>query len=201
MTRETKGAKQVQVISLFRRPCLSRAVRGLGPVVAAAGLILTGTATAHASPILADSFEGNPSSRWQVLTSGDNEASFDINQGHARSGVNNGWLRTGTGWSAQRLPVSIGSWGDRTRCTASIYAQPVGTDPQDGAQVALQIWHTNGTKLSETAPWLPATGYQRIATGFVDLNGIDTVYVQAIYGKDGGAKKYVRLDDMTLQCS
>ncbi|MEU4227042.1 hypothetical protein AB0F17_22320 [Nonomuraea sp. NPDC026600] len=179
-----KGAKKVLVLS---------AVVGL----TLAGLSVT---TAHASAFhrFSDGFEGNPLAHWQPLTNGDGRADFDINEGFARTGKNNGWLYTGQGWAAERIAVPIGAWGgDRSNCMAEIYAQPL----DGGAQVGLEIWDPNGwRKLTSTAPWLPGPGYQPIRTSRVDLSRIDTVYVQAIFGKDNGVKQFVRLDDMSLLC-
>ncbi|MFD0684609.1 hypothetical protein [Actinomadura fibrosa] len=163
------------------------------------GLALAGLSAtaAHASVSLSDGFEGNPWSRWEALVSGDGRADVDIDQGFARTGTNNGWLYTGQGWAAERIAVPVGSWSDRSNCSAEIYAQPVG----GGAQVGLEIWDPNGwRKLTATAPWLTGPGYQPIRTRPVDLRGIDKVYVQAIFGKDNGVKQFVRLDDMTLRC-
>lgn len=168
---------------------------------AVAGLMFAALPTAMAQASTTrffDGFEANPSMRWEPLTSGDGRADFDIAQGFARSGANDGWLYTGQGWAAERIAVPIGTWPDRSNCTAEIYAQPVG----GGAQVALEIWDPNGWhKLTSTAPFLPGSGYQPIRTSRINLTRINTVYVQAIFGKDNGVKQFVRLDDMTLQCS
>lgn len=162
-----------------------------------AGLSVT-TAHAASSHQFSDGFEGNPSANWQPLTSGDGRADFDIDQGFARTDKNNGWLYTGQGWAAERIAIPIAAWGgDRSNCTAEIYAQPV----DGGAQVGLEIWDPNGWhKLTSTAPYLRGPGYQPIKTSRVNLSRIDTVYVQAIFGKDNGVKQFVRLDDMTLRC-
>ncbi|WP_329403959.1 hypothetical protein [Streptomyces melanogenes] len=177
----------------------NRLMRWLG----AAALIAGGSVCAVATPAEAstveftDSFEGNPWNRWEGFHEGDGVAGADLGQGLARTGANNGWLYTGQGWAAERIAVPVGSWGDRSNCTASIHAQPVG----GGAQVGLQVWDPNGWHLlTETYPWLGGQGYQKITTGPINVSGLSTVYVQAIYGSSSGKPQFVRLDDVTFRC-
>ncbi|GAB2579333.1 hypothetical protein GCM10027168_10260 [Streptomyces capparidis] len=94
--------------------------------------------------------------------------------------------------------MSVAGWEERENCAARIFAQPVA----GGAQVGLRIWDPDGWRLlpGDAAPWLGGSGYQGITTRPVDLSGVDTVYVQAIFGKHDGNGQFVRLDDMTLQC-
>jgi hypothetical protein len=166
--------------------------------------ILSGAAAAVAAPAEAstlqftNSFEGNPWSNWEGFTGGDGVAGADINQGLARSGANNGWLYAGHGWAAERIGVTVGSWQSRSNCTASIYAQPTG----GGAQTGLSIWDPNGWRelTVPTVRWVSGPGYQQISAGPVNLTGLDTVYVQAIYGNDSATAQFVRLDDVSLRC-
>ncbi|MFG2969737.1 hypothetical protein ACGFZS_41330 [Streptomyces sp. NPDC048288] len=149
-----------------------------------------------------NSFEGNPWNDWQGLQSGDGVAGADVNGNPvvARSGVNNGWLYTGNGWAAEKIAVPIGSWTNRSNCSASIYANPVSY----GAGVGLEVWDPNGAggwvRLTSTAPGLSAGRYQQITTAPLNLTGISTVYVQAIYGNDSGVAQFVRIDDVSLTC-
>ncbi|TYB71032.1 hypothetical protein FXF51_00905 [Nonomuraea sp. PA05] len=188
-------------LSRVQRRTPRRGAKKFLTLTAVVGLVFAGlpAAIAQAAPSrFADGFEGNPAQRWEPLTSGDGRADFDLAQGLARSGADNGWLYAGQGWAAQRIAVPVGGWPERSSCVAEIYAQPVG----GGAQVALEIWDPNGWhKLTSTAPFLPGSGYQRIRTSRIDLRRLDTVYVQAIFGKDDGARQFVRLDDVSLRCS
>ncbi|MFD5074422.1 hypothetical protein [Streptomyces sp. NPDC058371] len=163
-------------------------------------------AQAQAAPIstvtFTNSFEGNPWNDWQGLKSGDGVAGADVNGNPvvARTGVNNGWLYTGTGWAAEKIAVSIGSWGDRSNCSASIWANPVSY----GAGVGLEVWDPNGAngwvKLTSTAPGVSAGKYQQITTPPLNLNGLSTVYIQAIYGNSKAVAQFVRIDDVSLTC-
>ncbi|GAA2212577.1 hypothetical protein GCM10009850_080390 [Nonomuraea monospora] len=143
-----------------RRRTSKRGAKKFLTLTAVVGLVFTGLPTAiaqAAAPRFSDGFEGNPAQRWEPLTSGDGRAGFDLAQGLARSGADNGWLYAGQGWAAERIAVPVGDWPERSSCVAEIYAQPVGGG---GAQVALEIWDPNGWhKLTSTAPFsrAPAT--------------------------------------------
>ncbi|MGW4115348.1 hypothetical protein ACWEFJ_31110 [Actinosynnema sp. NPDC004786] len=181
---------------------------GLFAAALAAAAVFTGTAagqptgtttdgaTAKAYASASDGFEGDPWSRWERFTSGDAAADVNYGQGLAHNGANNGWLWAAHGWAAERYGVTIDTW-PRGNCTASIWAEPV----DGGAQVELQIWDPNGWRLvATTAPWLAGDGYQRIVTSGINLNGVNKVFVQAIFGNDTGAGKFIRLDDVALEC-
>lgn len=124
-------------------------------------------------------------------------AGADIGQGHARSGLNNGWLFAGHGWAAERVRVPVSSWQNRSNCAASVYARPVA----DGAQVGVQVWDPNGWRLlAESYPWLDGDRHQWITTGSLNTSQLDTVYVQVIFGKDSPQQQYVRIDDVSFRC-
>jgi hypothetical protein len=144
-----------------------------------------------------DGFEGDPWSRWEGLAEGDGVAGADIDQGLAHYGKNNGWLFAGHGWAAERIGVSVGQWADRSICMAEIWMRPVG----GGATVGLQVWNPDGWHLiAETYPWLDGTSYQRVLLLPFSLEGLDKVYVQAIFGNHTGDERFVRIDDMVLRC-
>jgi hypothetical protein len=167
-------------------------------LVMAAGAAVPAQAAPASAVQFSDGFEGNPWSHWQKFQDGDGVAGADINQGLARSGANDGWLYTGTGWAAERIAVPVGSWSNRSVCTARIYAESVSY----AAQVGLEIWNPNNgwVRLTGTTGWITTGGYQLITSAPVDLSALDTVYVQAIYGNYGAIPQYVRLDDMSLTC-
>ena len=176
-------------------------------VAAAAAVTAIGLAVpAQSAPAttiqFTNSFEGNPWNDWQGLQTGDGVAGADVNGNPvvARTGVNNGWLYTGNGWAAEKIAVPIGSWGNRSNCSASIWANPVSY----GAGVGLEVWDPNGAngwvKLTSTAPGVSAGRYQQITTAPLNLNGLSTVYIQAIYGNSSGVPQFVRIDDVSLTC-
>ncbi|MFC9848569.1 hypothetical protein ACFWFF_14415 [Streptomyces sp. NPDC060223] len=176
-------------------------------VAAAAAVTAIGIAVpAQSAPAttiqFTNSFEGNPWNDWQGLQTGDGVAGADVNGNPvvARTGVNNGWLYTGNGWAAEKIAVPIGSWGNRSNCSASIWANPVSY----GAGVGLEVWDPNGAngwvKLTSTAPGVSAGRYQQITTAPLNLNGLSTVYIQAIYGNSSGVPQFVRIDDVSLTC-
>ncbi|GLZ40782.1 hypothetical protein [Actinokineospora sp. NBRC 105648] len=183
-------------------------VSGRGNHRTSAAALTTGTA-AVAAPVSgehaamaryagdSDGFEGDPWIRWERFTSGDGATDVNYGLGFAHNGANNGWLYAAHGWAAERLRVSVDSWPNRHNCRARVWARPV----DQGAQVELQVWDPNGWRiLTSTAPWLSSAGYQKIVTSGVDLTGVPTVYVQAIYGNSTGAGRFVRLDDAVLEC-
>ncbi|MEV7342289.1 hypothetical protein [Streptomyces sp. NPDC093544] len=183
--------------SLLRLIAVAAAV-----AVTAIGIAVPAQAAPGTTVTFANSFEGNPWNDWQGLASGDGVAGADVNGNPvvARSGVNNGWLYTGNGWAAEKIAVTIGSWGNRSNCSASIWANPVSY----GAGVGLEVWDPNGAngwvKLTSTAPGISAGSYQQITTAPLNLNGLSTVYIQAIYGNNNGVKQFVRIDDVSLTC-
>ncbi|WIG95688.1 hypothetical protein [Myxococcus sp. SDU36] len=169
--------------------------------VVAASLTMLGTNAAYADIIQVwDSLEGpTPWTRWQGGGDGDGVAGYDINGGVALYGANNGWLYVGNGWAANRIPVNIGHW-QRHNCAAAVSVNVLAP----GAFVGLQIWNPNGwTIIAETYPWIVGngTGYHQIAIGNLNLSRFGTVYLQVIYGNSDNIKKFVRFDDMVLQCS
>jgi hypothetical protein len=93
-------------------------------------LVVAGALAAVASPAQAsatqlwDSFEGNaPWTRWEAFQGGgDGGAWFDINQGLAHYGSNNGWLYANYGWAFERLAVSMSGFPVRTRCDVAMQA-------------------------------------------------------------------------------
>jgi len=148
-----------------------------------------------------DSVEGaTPWTRWQGGGSGDGVAGYDLNGGVARTGANNGWLHVGNGWAANRLPVSLSGFHTRNNCAAGVYANVLAP----GAQVGLQIWNPNGwTIIAEIYPWVVGngTGYHVVSMGNLNLSGFSgTIYLQFIYGNSDGIKKFIRFDDMVLEC-
>lgn len=65
------------------------------------------------------------------------------------------------------------------------------------------LFATNGRGhlLHSTYPWLDGSGaYQAVNTARWNLNGVNPVFVRAIIGANGSSR-FVRLDDMTTQCS
>jgi len=174
------------------------AVGVAAPAEAAQGSTITPASTVQ----FTNSFEGNPWNDWQPLSSGDGVGGADVNQhpDAARTGANNGWLYVGNGWAAEKIAVPISSWGNRSNCSASIWAEPLFY----GAGVGLEVWNPNGpngwVKLTGTAPGLNAGFYQKITTGPLNLNGISTVYIQPIYGNNRIDPQFVRLDDVSLTC-
>ncbi|MFI9384512.1 hypothetical protein [Kutzneria sp. NPDC052558] len=184
------------------RTVFARTGRTFGIIAAllavAAGVAAPAQAAPAATVQATDGFEGNPWSHWQGITDGDGVAGADINQGLARSGANDGWLYTGTGYAAERLAVPVSGWANRRYCTAQIFAQTVSY----AAQVGLEIWSpANGwVKLTGATGWITPGGYQPITTLPIDLSGQSTVYVQAIYGNNGAVPQFVRLDDASLTC-
>jgi len=170
--------------------------------VTAIGIAVPAQAAPATSVTFTNSFEGNPWNDWTPLQSGDGVAGADVNGNPvvARTGVNNGWLYTGNGWAAEKIAVNIGSWGNRSNCSASIWANPVSY----GAGVGLEIWDPNGAngwvKLTSTAQGVSTGSYQQITTPPLNLSGVSTVYVQAIYGNNKTQKQFVRIDDVSLTC-
>lgn len=182
------------------RTVFARTGRTIGVVAAMLAIAAGAAVPAQATTVqFNDGFEGVPSSRWQGVTDGDGVAGFDINRGLARSGANDGWLYTGTGFAAERIAVPVSGWANRQYCTAQIYAQVVDYD----AQVGLEIWNPdNGwSKLTSTTAWITRGGYQPITTFPIDLRGASTVYIQAIYGNHDVKPQFVRLDDANLTCA
>ncbi|MFF7475930.1 hypothetical protein [Streptomyces sp. NPDC008092] len=183
--------------SLFRSMLVAAAA-----AVTAIGIALPAQAAPATTFSFTNSFEGNPWNDWQGLQSGDGVPGADVNGNPvvARTGVNNGWLRAGTGWAAEKIAVPIDSWTNRTNCTASIWADPVSY----GAGVGLEVWDPNGAngwvKLTSTAPGLSAGRYTQIRTAPLNLSGLSTVYVQAIYGNSRTDPQFVRIDDVELTC-
>jgi hypothetical protein len=164
--------------------------------------LLVATGTAHAGVVQwTDGYEANPQSRWEGgIQGGDGYSGFDIAGGVARSGSNDGWLYANNGWSAMRIAKSISLWpANRSDCAAAIYADPVG----GGANIGLEIWDPNGwRKIASTVVWIDdSAGYKIIPLYFLNLTGIQTVYLQPIYGNNGGPAKFIRFDDAVIQCS
>ncbi|RSN40295.1 hypothetical protein DMC64_35895 [Amycolatopsis sp. WAC 04197] len=147
-----------------------------------------------------DGYESNPFGVWERgIQGGDGHSWFDIGMGVARTGNNNGWLFADNGWSAMRTAKSLSSFpSNRSNCAAAIHADPVG----GGANIGLEIWDPNGwRKISHTVKWIDDwAGYQLITLPNLNLNGVGTVYLQPIYGNNGGPAKYIRLDDAIIQC-
>lgn len=170
-------------------------------VVAVLFTLLT-TNEAHAGTTQRwDSLEGaTPWTRWQGGGSGDGAAGYDIGGGVARSGANNGWLHVGNGWAANRIPVDLGGFFSRHNCAAAVAVNVLAP----GAQVGLQIWNPNGWQvIAETYPWIVGngTGYHQIVLTNLNLSGFfGTIYLQVIYGNNDNIKKFVRFDDMVLEC-
>lgn len=168
--------------------------------VAAAALaaLAVFTGTANASGYVHDGFEGSYWNRWEPGQQGDALAGYDDQgePGVAFKGSVNGWLYSHGGWAANRRKVDVSGWGSRGNCEARIWANPLGRDNQ----VELQVWDPNGWQMIATeAPWLGRDHYQQIVT-HVNLNGRNTVYVQAIFST-GGAAQFVRIDEMELECA
>ncbi|MFC0540411.1 hypothetical protein [Kutzneria chonburiensis] len=181
------------------RTVFARTGRAIGVVAAMLAIVAGAAVPAQAATQqFSDGFEGVPSSHWQGITEGDGVAGFDINQGLARSGANDGWLYTGTGYAAERIAVPVGGWPDKRNCSARIYAETLSY----AAQVGLEIWSPNNgwVRLTGLTGWITPGSYQAITTFPVDLTGQDTVYIQAIYGNNGVVPQFVRLDDATLTC-
>jgi hypothetical protein len=148
-----------------------------------------------------DSIEGTaPWTRWQGGGDGDGVAGYDINGGVAHSGANNGWLYVGNGWAANRIPVNLDGFFQRNSCAAAVYVDVLAP----GAVVGLQIWNPNGwTIIAETYPWIVGngTGYHSIVISNLNLTNFrGTIYLQFIYGNNDNIKRFVRFDDMVLEC-
>src|SRR5580704_1866647 len=132
MSNETHMSTSAFAMHRLSRPFSLVIVWAL--VVAAA---MSGPTTARASSnLFRGSFEGNPGDRWEGFTGEDGRTGFDIDKGTSRSGKNNGWLYADHGWAAERIAVHLSGFGPRTRCTASIFMEPLG----GSAQVGLQVW-------------------------------------------------------------
>lgn len=140
-----------------------------------------------------DGFEGNPSSRWAIVTGGSAWAGFDINVGTARSGTNNAWIFVTNGWAYHGLWVttSAPSW---SQCVAQFYFNASG-----GTFVGIEVWDPYANALSLHYPFISGGSYQQVTTPWWNLNGRTTLFVKAIIGSDGPAR-FARIDDMTLHC-
>ncbi len=172
-------------------------------VMSALPLALLGvTGTAHAGGVFwGDGYESNPFGNWERgIQGGDGHSWFDIGMGVARGGSNNnGWLFADHGWSAMRIAKSLNSFpSNRSNCSVTIYADPV----NGGANVGLEVWNpANWEKVSHTVKWIDGgAGYQPITVFPAKLAGLANIYVQPIYGNNGGPAKYVRLDDVDVRC-
>ncbi|MBP2472145.1 hypothetical protein JOF53_001017 [Crossiella equi] len=175
---------------------MAGALAALG-LVAGAGV---GNAGVRAT-VFADGFEGDMFSRWDRLNDRAGSGGGDFNGGVARTGANNGWVEASRGWGAVRIPVDT-RFVPKNSCQASIYANPVGEHDAPGSHVSLEVWNPNGwVKMLETIPYLNNASYQRITTPRFPLYGIDKIYVQVIFGNENGVRKFIRLDDMALECT
>ncbi|MEU5428492.1 hypothetical protein AB0H73_23295 [Streptomyces olivoreticuli] len=160
-----------------------------------AALAVSPTAQAE-EKVYTNGFEGYDIKGWDPLTGGDGVAGFEINQGTARSGRNNGWLSATRGWAREGIWARFGATTfPNTVCTAEIYVKPV----QD-LQFELRVWNPQGTKLATNAPWLVANGdYQNVkVTWIAEYN--NNAFVEAILGSDG-IPRAVRLDDLVVRCN
>lgn len=168
-------------------------------VVGALSTVLVATApgVAHAGlSQVSDGFEVNPVGAWLRATGGNASAGFDINQGTARSGRNNGWLFAVNGWAYEGFWVPTNAAASQAaQCAAQFYVHSSGP-----AQVGIEIWDAHAHLLSSTYPFVNGNGYQEIHTNRWPLNRVNPVFVKVIIGSNGAAK-FVRVDDMTLQCS
>ncbi|GLZ28460.1 hypothetical protein Lesp02_06500 [Lentzea sp. NBRC 105346] len=162
--------------------------------------LATSTATAQAAYHIhvTNGFEGNPWATWEGLSEGNANAGADINQGLAFRGQNNGWLHVvSSGWAAERWRIDV-SGSERDDCEASIWARTADAGP---APVELQIWDPNGWRLlTKNTPTVQGNNYTQIFTPEIDLSGVSTVYVQAIYGQQNGPERFIRIDEAQLDC-
>jgi len=172
----------------------------LGRVLAtAAVLTLFGAGTAHAGSVYQfdDGFEGDPASRFVADHDGSAATGYDLGQGTARSGANNGWLFASNGWAGEGVWHNVESWPVGWRCFAAFYAQPIG----GGAQVGIEVRDPIGRLITSAAPWLPGSGYQQVATGQFSVDGAGWVELRAVYGNSSGSPRTIRIDDFVLQCA
>jgi hypothetical protein len=178
---------------------MSRFLHRSSIAVLAVIAVLGSASTAHAGLWQwTDDFSGTPNDRWEAFHGGgDGGAGFNINLGFGHNGhSNNGWLYAANGWAFMRIAHGV-NVGNRSDCAAAMYMKPVG----GGAQVGLQVWNPNGWHLiAETYPWLDGSDYQQVYVTGMNLEGVDTVYIQAIYGNSSGSARFIRLDDVALQC-
>ncbi|WP_328618823.1 hypothetical protein [Streptomyces sp. NBC_00354] len=154
----------------------------------------SGEAQARISQVQ-DGFEGNPRANWVVATGGSASAGFDLALGAAHSGDNNGWLLARDGWAFEGYWVPTNSVPGNAQCAAQFYMRSI-----SNAQVGIEIWDAHDHLLFSTYPFIKGSdSYQAVDTQRWNLNGVNPVFVKAIIGADGFFK-FVRLDDMTMQC-
>jgi hypothetical protein len=176
-------------------------VTTLAAVMMTIGLMVATTNMAHAGLVqIWDDVEGaTPWTRWQGGGDGDGVAGYDINGGVALSGKNNGWLYVSNGWAANRIPVNLdgGFSGRKSSCAAAVSVNVLAP----GAQVGLQIWNPNGWTIIASVDCRNGTGYHQIVIDNLNLTNFSgTIYLQVIYGNNDNVKKFIRFDDMVLQC-
>ncbi|GGQ72966.1 hypothetical protein [Couchioplanes azureus] len=185
------GKSTPTVLAAMARGARAGAVASVLSAVVLAGT--AGVAQASLSQVQ-DGFEVSPQGAWVRATGGQASAGFDINQGTARSGANNGWLFATNGWAFEGFwaPTNAAPW--YAQCAAQIYVQSAGA-----AQVGIEVWDGQAHLLASNYPFVGGNGYQPVSTRRWALNGVNPVFVKVIIGNSSGAK-FVRADDMTLQC-
>jgi hypothetical protein len=141
---------------------------------------------------LDDGFEGNPASTWSLYHSAIGGGGFNINAGTARSGSNNAWLVTQTGWSSVGRTVHLTpAQLHQVTCAAQIYIQPLNTTTLNFEVIDPPTW----TYVSLKTVTLPAGSYQRVLTDpFVPYR--TDVFVRVSTTSPSTA----RVDDLTVQC-
>lgn len=178
---------------------------GLSLLVA---LLLTGflATEARADVIVNDGFEGSPSGRWEIDSSGDGHGGFDLGTGSARSGANNGWMMAENGGAAEKLWVNTPR--SVARCAASLQVKPSFND----TTVIAEIWqayydeatgqqvvrNSNSRTIRLNSRRIPGGQLRR---DLPVLRG-DEGAVPVGAGRSGGSgnMKVVRLDDLFVRC-
>lgn len=177
---------------------------GLSLLVA---LLLTGflATEARADVIVNDGFEGSPSGRWEIDSSGDGHGGFDLGTGSARSGANNGWMMAENGGAAEKLWVNTPR--SVARCAASLQVKPSFND----TTVIAEIWQAyydeaTGQQVVRNSNSrtirLNAGGYQEVSFGETSLyyGATKAQFRLVLAGGGSGNMKVVRLDDLFVRC-
>jgi len=186
----TAGSTPTALATTARGARASAVVGALSAVVLAT---TAGVAQASLSQVQ-DGFEVNPQGSWVRATGGQASAGFDINQRTARTGANNGWLFATNGWAYEGFWAPTNAAPRSAQCAAQFYVQSAGS-----AQVGIEVWDGYAHLLASNYPFVNGNGYQPVSTSRWSLNGANPVFVKVIIGNSSGAK-FVRADDMTLQC-
>jgi hypothetical protein len=169
-------------------------------LVVSAGTLAVSATAAHADTWqLSDGYELNPTTTWSLERYGVSSGGFELNQGTARTGRNNAYLRATTSFSALGRTVRITPTRHGPTCAASVYVQTPG-----GATVNFEVINPASwtyIRLTTVTPASTGSGWTLVSSPVWEpgVNGGENVVIRvALLGN--GTSTWIRLDDLQVSC-